>query len=189
MISEIKTMQRDLKLNQLYDSKVITVDISSFPSRLYFWWKKRRMIKYLLKKGYILTGSRALNCYLVNDRKVIDRKSKDWDFLVTKEQFIDICRDYKIYDFNFNSKSYRIDNHLMVFSGSYSSSETIVLPTTIELFIKDKLPDFVESNGVRFASLDSIIECKLELVEKNIEVEKHRIDLKSIYVNLHQNDI
>jgi hypothetical protein len=185
MIPEIKTMQRDLKLGQISGSNVITLDTKGLPSGLYFWWKKRKIIKSLLKKGYILSGSRALKCYRVNGNEVLNREARDWDFLVTKDQFMDICKEQGIYDFDFNAKSYQINKHLMAFANSYSS-DTIIVPTNIELFIKDTLPDYVEHDGIRFAKLSDIIDAKMDLMGRD---SKHKLDLNNIYVNVHGNDL
>lgn len=184
MIPEIKTLQRELKLGQISESNSITIDNKKgLPRNSYFWWKNRKIIKEFLKRGYILSGSRALNCYRVNGKSLLDRIPRDWDFLITKEQFIDICKENKIYDFDFNSKSYIIKKHFSVIHNSYGDN-TVLIPTEIELFIKDTLPESIEYNGMRFATLDGIIDCKLDLIDRNINPDKHRKDLNNIYVNI-----
>ncbi len=186
MIPEIKTLQRDLKLGQISETHSITVSKKGLPSNSYFWWKKRKIIKEFLKRGYVLSGSRALNCYRVNGKSILNRIPRDWDFLITREQFIDICKENKIYDFDFNAKSYTIKNHFSVIHNSYGD-DTILVPTEIELFIKDTMPEFIEHEGMRLATLDGIIDCKLDLIDKKISPEKHRMDLNNIYVNINSN--
>ena len=134
----------------------------------------------------ILCGSRALNCYRINGKKLLNRKPNDWDFLVTKDQFIEICRDYNIYDFDLTKSQYHLNKSLASFSTGYGG-ESHWFPCFIQLIIQDELPNSKESGGVRFASLENIIGAKMDLanpIAVNQRADsKHQRDINNIIVN------
>lgn len=65
--------------------------------------------------GAVLTGSMALQGYRWSGRRVIGRKSNDWDFLLTRSQLLEFFKREKIYDLDLDSKVYRINNSLFTF--------------------------------------------------------------------------
>jgi hypothetical protein len=103
------SLVRDIKLGITTGDYKITINTTDLLGTSYSIFKKRKIVKDILDRGIILVGSRALNCYRVNGKKVINRKPNDWDFVLTKDQFLEICRDYKIYDFDLSKSQYLLN--------------------------------------------------------------------------------
>ncbi len=178
----LEQLNRDYKLNSINRSFDVSIDTSKLFPMFYFLTKNRRILKDFIRRGFILTGSRALSCYRVNKKSILNRKPNDWDFLITKEQFLEVCRDYKVYDFDPKESTYTFNKSFMVIEGSYSGV-TNIMRFTSQLIIKDELPTYTIKNGIKIAELDSIINCKLEYVKTGHNKEKHRKDLNNIFLN------
>jgi len=83
---EMKSFVRDLNLNLLTNSTKIEIDPSKkYCDRFRWFMPNRKLIASIIKSGGVLTGSRALRCYKVNGEYILDRKTKDWDFVVTQD--------------------------------------------------------------------------------------------------------
>ena len=85
---------RDIKLNLLMSENTITIDPSKRKGKLTFLRPGYSLVKQLIKMGAIVTGSRALRCYKINDKQLFDRKPRDWDFLVTEKMAMKICDEH-----------------------------------------------------------------------------------------------
>ncbi len=174
------SMVRDIKLGITMGDYNISIDTNRLPGRFYYLLnRKRKVLKDLMSRGFILVGSRALSCYKINGVGVLDREPNDWDFVITRDQFLEICRDYKIYDFDLSKSAYHLNKSFATISGSYGDDSNI-FGCFIQLIIKDVLPNYIEKDGIRFASLDSIIESKMELKES-----KHKKDINNILLNIY----
>lgn len=185
-MTENNQLIRDLKLGITTGDYKVDIDIKNIPNKWYFIFnKKRKIIKYLFEKGAILTGSRALKCYKINNNFILNRNPNDWDFILSKNQFIQLCKDYNIYDFDLESNRYYLNKSFATFYDGYGGS-THLLPCKIQLIIQDELPQFIQKDSKKFASLTSIIESKIELsesCEREKERNKHKKDLNNIIVN------
>lgn len=169
---------RNLKLGITMGDYDVKFNIKKLPGFFYFlFFRKRKIINYLFNMGAVLTGSRALNCYSINDIELFNREPEDWDFLITREQFMKICKDHKIYDFDLKDGKYFLDKSFAVFE-DYGISRWF--PCLIQLVIVDSLEDYIEVSGKKFSTLTNIIDNKINLVHVH---QKHQKDLNNILVN------
>jgi len=175
------SISRDIKLGITTGEYDLTVHTDKLPGwKYYFFNKKRKIIKDLLKRGFLLTGSRALDCYKINNKELLNRKPNDWDFIVTKQQFLTLCKDYKIYNFSLSENQYLLDKSFATFYSGYGDN-SYWFPCLIQLIIKDDEVGYNEKDGIRFASLEEIITTKVNMCKNN---SKHRDDINNIIVNL-----
>lgn len=177
---------RDIKLG--IASNIYNIEINT--SELYpkYFFRKEKMIKDFISRGCILTGSRALKCYNINGRQILNRNPRDWDFIVTKDQFLNICRDYKIYDFDISENKHYLNKSFLTFYGDYGSENSHLFPCLIELIIKDEEEQFILKDGIKFALLQDIIESKLDMInDKKLHYhikDKYKKDINNIIVNI-----
>jgi hypothetical protein len=176
---------RDIKIGISNGDYKVSIDTNKLPN-LSFYLFKRKIVKDILDRGIILTGSRALVCYKVNGRYVFNRNPNDWDFVVNTNQFLEICRDYNIYDFDLTRSQYLLNRSLATFHTGYGG-ESHLFPCFIQLIIKDELQPYNEVNGIRFATLESILESKLDICRNSSwdypSDSKHQRDINNIIVN------
>lgn len=175
---------RDIKL-KLINSDV-TINTSELPGAFYFIFK-RRLIKDLLKIG-ILTGSRALKCYRIDGKKIINRKCNDWDFILSEKELIEFFRDNKIFNFELGRAEYYITHSLMTFYGDYGSSDIEIIPCKINIFVKN-CDNFIKKDGIKFATLPEIIDSKVKSSKDMTKTSdfrvKHRNDINNIFLNIY----
>lgn len=171
------SLVRDLKLGMAtgdYDVKLNTSNL--FPL---FPFGRKKFLKSILNNGAVLIGSRALLCYKINGHSIMNRKPNDWDFVMSESNFLDFCKDHKIYDFDLSKSSYQMNKSLATFIGSYSESHWF--PCPIQIVIREEEEPYNEKDGIKFSKLDSIIENKIKLSNDH----KHFVDINNIMVNLH----
>jgi hypothetical protein len=127
--------------------------------------------------GAIVTGSRALRCYKINDKQLFDRKPRDWDFLVTEQMAMKICDEHGV---TYEDGSITVLKQMILFRDTcYGDSR--YFPTDIQLIIKDELPEYREVDGIRFSELSHIIDEKHKLVSTyRNSMNKHDEDLRQI---------
>ena len=168
---------RDIKLNLLMSENSITIDTSRRKGKLTFLRPGYGLVKQLIKMGAIVTGSRALRCYKINDKQLFDRKPRDWDFLVTEKMAMKICDEHGT---TYKDGSIMVLKQMILFRDSiYGDSRCI--PTDIQLIIKDELPEYREVDGIRFSELSHIIDEKYKLVSNyHNSMNKHDKDLRQI---------
>ena len=181
-MNENLSLIRDLKLGISVGDYQPSIDLNELPGKWYYFLRKRKIIKYLFDNGAVLTGSRALKCYDIKGKKLINRNPNDWDFLVTKDQFIKLCEDYKIYDFDLNENKYYLDKSFSTMKDSYGSVSR-VFPCLIQLIIVTELNNYIEKDNKKFSKLTSIIDYKIKLINESCDVDKHQKDLNNILVN------
>lgn len=174
----MKDLIRDIKLGISTGDYNVSIDTSKMASNHYFFFKKRKMIKDIFRVGAVLVGSRALKCYSINGNSLIDRKPNDWDFVITENQFLQLCQEYKIYDFDRSKNKYYLNRSFVTLNSGYGDS--YIFPCHIQLIIKDSLTPYFEKDGFRIATLENILESKSDLSGDS----KHRYDLNNILVNL-----
>ena len=169
---------RDIKLNLLMSDYKITINPTLRMSRFAFLRPGYKLIKNLTEMGAVLTGSRALKCYLINDKPLFDRKPNDWDFIVTEKMAMKICDEHGItsYDIKPGKFIIPIGKNLILLRGSYG--DTRIMPTNIQLIVKDELPSYKEVNSIKIAELSYIIDEKYKLISKY--ENKHDHDLRQI---------
>jgi len=181
-MNENLSIIRDLKLGISVGDYQPSIDLNQLPGKWYYLSRKRKIIKYLFDNGAVLTGSRALKCYDIKGKNLLNRNPRDWDFLITQDQFIKLCEDYKIYDFDLNQNEYYLDKSFVTMIDSYGSVSRI-FPCLIQLVIVPELNNFIEKDEKRLSTLTSIIDYKIKLISESCDVDKHQEDLNNILVN------
>src|SRR5574343_1043952 len=175
---------RNIKLGLIQNQWDIKLDASKKCHPLYFLRPKSTLVKQILPQGSILTGSSALKCYSINNRPILDRSPDDWDLIITEDMLIKLC-DGIIPGININEKDINLIKSTLLFTGYGNDDVTYVLPTKIHLIVKDELPEYNFSKGIKVAKLEHIIETKIALYEGKGEFYKHRNSNKHL-VDLHR---
>jgi hypothetical protein len=183
-VATIKSHIRDINLNLLTNEYNIKYDISK---RYGIWQRFKKnweLIKYVTKIGGVLTGSRALNCFIIEKKQLFKRKPDDFDFLITEEMMYKIAEKFNI-QWNLTDKVISVKKQLWTSYESYSDRCTRRGAVDVHLIIKDNLSDFIEQDGVRLASFSSIVSEKLWFIDnlKKDNARKHFTDLTRIAIN------
>jgi len=93
--SEIKKFVRDLNLNLITINHKIQINSKKRHNDKISWFMpSRNLISYIIKVGGVLSGSRALRCYKINGNYILDRRTKDWDFIVDQDMAFKICEKF-----------------------------------------------------------------------------------------------
>lgn len=173
-IDDMKSLVRDLNLNLLMKENKITLDPKKrYDSKINWFMPNRKLIKSIIKFGGVLTGSRAIACYKLNNKQLLDRKTKDWDFIVTLDIAFKIFEKFNIDSIPVSGKVISIKDQWRYVHPAYSDSYR-VRPVDVQILIKDNLPEYINSDGVRFASLGYCLNEKINMID-DLRVE---IDLK-----------
>lgn len=184
-----KSLSRDIKIGISTGEYKVSVDTNNLFNDFFFIVNhKRKIIKFLFEIGAVLTGSRALDCYRINNKRIFNRKPKDWDFILTKKQFFKLCDKYKIYDFDIDRSSYFLNKSFATFSDGYGV-DSYLFPCLIQIIIKDD-EGYEEFNNMRFSKLENIINSKISLSDKPINLKESFISYKRLESSKkHINDI
>ena len=178
--NEIKGWVRDLNMSLVMGEYDIRVDKSKRKDKIQWMKPNYKLIKYVTKVGGVLSGSRAIKCYSVNGKQILDRKTNDWDFIITTDMAFKICNHFgMVYDLsNFIS----IEKQRWTYDFSYGGgNETRVHPVDVHLIVKDELPDYTEIKGVRIANLSYCLNSKVEMMDVDKKQKfKHKEDLLQI---------
>jgi hypothetical protein len=168
-VKEIKTFVRDINLTLLSTSKKVDVDISRrYCDKIRLFMPNRKLVKYVTEIGGVLTGSRALRCFKIDDKQMFDRPSKDWDFVVTSEMAFNICNKFNISIIPGVDKVISIKGQRYWRHPAYSDAYRVG-PVDVQLIIKDELPGYKEVKGVRIANFGYTIAQKSIMIEEMIE--------------------
>ena len=168
-VTEIKTFVRDINLTLLSSSKKVDVDISKrYCDKIRLFMPNRKLIKYVTDIGGVLTGSRALRCFKIDGKQMFDRRSKDWDFVVTTEMAFNICNKFDISVIPGVDKVISIKGQRHWRHPAYSDSYRVG-PVDVQLIIKDELPGYKEIKGVRIANFGYTIAQKSIMIDEMIE--------------------
>ena len=125
----------------------------------------RKLISSIIKAGGVLTGSRSLRCYKVNGEHILDRRTKDWDFVVTQDIAFKICAQYNIDTIPGIDKVISVKNQRAWRHPAYSDSYRVG-PVDVQMIIKEELPEFQEVNGIRFSSLSYVLNEKVKMIDE-----------------------
>lgn len=180
---------RDIKLDLLTNKIKLEVSPPKIGGLFSFARPGNKVVKDLLDSGAVLTGSRAIKCYKVNNREVLDRRCDDWDFIVDEKTLFKICDKYNVSKDISRDKSgdyyAPIRNELVRFTHSYGD-DIRVLKTNITLICKDE-PGFIETKLGKIANLAYILDekSKLSMSDSGGYDNKHDIDLKQIITRLY----
>ena len=150
-----------------------------------FLMPNRKLIKYITELGGVLVGSRAIRCYSIGSMSMLDRSSKDWDFVVTKSQAFKICERFDIQHIPDLDKIISVKNQRFWRHPDYASSYRVGA-VDVQMIIRDELPDYNEVDGVRISEFSSNVREKIALIDSltinSDELEKHIADMTQLII-------
>jgi hypothetical protein len=184
---------RDMNLEILTNYPEIKIDISKrYFNKFRLFYPNRKLINYVTKIGGVLTGSRAIRCFTIDDKPILERKVKDWDFIVTLDMAFKICDDMKLDRIPKVDEILSIKNQRMWRHPDYEESYRVG-PVDVQLIVREELPDYTEINGVRISNFGYSVSQKISLVtdlQRNLSnsrevdenYEKHLSDLREMII-------
>lgn len=165
-LSEIKSFVRDLNLNLITSATKIEINSSKrYCDKIRWFMPNRKLISSIIEEGGVLTGSRALRCFKVNGEYILDRRTKDWDFVVTQDIAFKICSQYNINIIPGIDKVISVKNQRAWRHPAYSDSYRVG-PVDVQMIIKEELPEYQEVNGIRFSSLSYVLNEKVKMIDE-----------------------
>jgi hypothetical protein len=171
---EMKSFVRDLNLNLITSNQNIEIDITKrYNDKIRWFMPNRNLISYIIECGGVLTGSRALRCYKINDHYLLDRRTKDWDFIITQDMAFKICERFDIDMIPNIDKVISIKNQRAWRHPAYSASYRVG-PVDVQMIIKEELPEYTEINGIRISSLPYILNEKVKVIDELYDIVQNR---------------
>lgn len=186
---------RDINLDILMNCPDVKIDTSKrFYNRFRLFYPSRKIIKYVTKIGGVLTGSRAIRCYTISGKPILERKVDDWDFVVTLDMAFKICADMGIEEIPKIGEVISVKNERWWVHPSYSDSYRVG-PVDVQLIVKEELPDYTEIGGVGIANFGYSISQKIGMASElsnsifggipkheTEQYNKHISDMKEIII-------
>ena len=171
---EMKSFVRDLNLNLITSNQNIEIDITKrYNDKIRWFMPNRNLISYIIECGGVLTGSRALRCYKINGDYILDRRTKDWDFIITQDMAFKICERFDIDMIPNIDKVISIKNERAWRHPAYSESYRVG-PVDVQMIIKEELPEYTEINGIRISSLPYILNEKVKVIDELYDIVQNR---------------
>ena len=166
LLTDMKSFVRDLNLNLITSNQKIEIDITKrYNDKIRWFMPNRNLIAYIIECGGVLTGSRALRCYMVNGNQILDRRTKDWDFIITQDMAFKICERFDIDMIPNIDKVISIKRQRRYVHPAYSESFRIG-PVDVQMIIKEELPEYTEINGIRISSLPYVLNEKVKIIDE-----------------------
>lgn len=162
-LNEIKAYMRDINLDILMNCPDVKIDISKrYYNRFRLFYPSRKLIKYVTKIGGVLTGSRAIRCYTIEGKPILERRVNDWDFIVTLDMAFKICADMELDEIPRLGDTISIKNQRMWRHPEYQDSYRVGV-VDVQLIVQEELPDFTEIDGVRITNFGYSVSQKIGL--------------------------
>jgi hypothetical protein len=191
-LKDIKSFVRDLNLNLITSNQNIEIDITKrYNDKIRWFMPNRNLIAYIIECGGVLTGSRALRCYMVNGNQILDRRTKDWDFIITQDMAFKICERFDIDIIPNIDKVISIKNQRAWRHPTYSEAYRVGA-VDVQMIIKEELPEYTEVNGIRISSLSYILNEKVKMIDglyqgasntkEREEISKHIEDMTRLII-------
>ena len=154
---------RDINLEILMNSPDVKIDVSKrYYNKFRLFYPSRKLIKYVTNIGGVLTGSRAIRCYTISGKPILERRVNDWDFIVTIDMAFKICADMGIEEIPQVDGVISIKNQRRWAHPSYQDAYRVG-PVDVQLIVKEELPDYTEIDGVRIANFGYSVSQKIGL--------------------------
>lgn len=188
-ISEIRTFLRDFKIQEVMQETGNQFQILE-PKKSFwsFLWRGNKTKEQLNSLGGIVTGSRALSMYRFNGEPIITRKSRDWDYLLDKRSFMKFCGLNNLTDLKYEHDriTLNLTTGYYIFDAGYGSHDPRYLfRHDFDIIAKEQMPLHIQVGEYRVATLESIIEEKLKIIENDKwEAGKHLSDCIQIMSKL-----
>ena len=163
-LNELKAYLRDINLEILMENPDVKIDISKrYYNKFRLFYPSRKLIKYTTNIGGVLVGSRAIRCFTINDKPILERRVNDWDFIVTLDMAFKICDDIGIEEIPKIGGVISIKNQRRWSHPAYSDSYRVG-PVDVQLIVTEELPDYTEIDGVRISNFGYSVSQKIGLV-------------------------
>jgi hypothetical protein len=160
-LNEIKAYMRDINLEILMNCQDVKIDISKrYYNKFRLFYPSRKLIKYTTDIGGVLAGSRAIRCFTIDGKPILERRVNDWDFIVTLDMAFKICNDMEIEEIPQIDGVISIKNQRRWAHPSYQDAYRVG-PVDVQLIVKEELPDYTEIEGVRIANFGYSISQKI----------------------------
>jgi len=161
MLNTIKAYMRDINLDILMNCPDVKIDISKrYNNKFRLFYPSRKLIKYTTDIGGVLVGSRAIRCFTIDGKPILERRVSDWDFIVTLDMAFKICDDMEIEEIPQIDGIISIKNQRRWAHPSYQDTYRVG-PVDVQLIVKEELPDYNEIDGVRIANFGYSISQKI----------------------------
>ena len=191
-LKDIKSFIRDLNLNLITDNQKIEIDITKrYNDKIRWLMPNRNLISYIIECGGVLTGSRALRCFKVNNQYLLDRRTKDWDFIITQDMAFKICERFDIDIIPNIGEVISVKRERRYVHPAYSDSYRVG-PVDVQMIIKEELPEYAEVNGIRISSLSYVLNEKVRIIDglyqvtsntkEREELSKHLEDMTRLII-------
>ena len=157
---------RDINLDILMNCQDVKIDVSKrYYNKFRLFYPSRKLIKYTTNIGGVLVGSRAIRCFTISGKSILERKVDDWDFIVTLDMAFKICADMGIDEIPQVDNVISVSNQRMWRHPDYSDAYRVG-PVDVQLIIKEELPDYTEIDGVRIANFGYSVSQKIGLISE-----------------------
>jgi hypothetical protein len=164
--NELKAYLRDINLEILMESPDVKIDISKrYYNKFRLFYPSRKLIKYTTNIGGVLVGSRAIRCFTINGKPILERRVNDWDFIVTLDMAFKICADMGIEEIPKIGGVISVKNQRRWAHPSYQDAYRVG-PVDVQLIVTEELPDYTEVDGVRIANFGYSISQKIGLTSE-----------------------
>lgn len=193
-LNEIKAYMRDINLDILMNCPNVKIDISKrYYNKFRLFYPSRKLIKYVTNIGGVLTGSRAIRCYTIEGKPILERKVNDWDFIVTLDMAFKICADMGIEEIPQIGGVISIKNQRRWAHPSYEDSYRVG-PVDVQLIVSESLPEYTEIDGVRISNFGYSVSQKIGMTtelesrlngrtgEIQEQYSKHISDMKEMII-------
>lgn len=140
--------------------------------------KRKKLVEDILNCGAVFCGSKLLYKTSIHNKKFLNRKPSDWDFIVTEPILYKITSEVLI----LNKKGNGVYTHNLIDGGVYGHGSS-----DIDIILVDELPkDLHDFKGQMWSNpLDTYL-AKIDLYEKNISRWKHLSDIRYFYYTFAQ---
>jgi hypothetical protein len=170
----MKSFVRDLNLNLITSNQNIEIDTTKrYNDKIRWFMPNRNLISYIIECGGVLTGSRALRCYKINGDYILDRRTKDWDFIITQDMAFKICERFDIDMIPNIDKVISIKNQRAWRHPTYSEAYRVGA-VDVQMIIKEELPEYTEINSIRISSLPYILNEKVKVIDELYDIVQNR---------------
>ena len=177
-LNEIKAYMRDINLDILMNCPDVKIDISKrYYNKFRLFYPSRKLIKYVTEIGGVLTGSRAIRCYTIGGKPILERRVNDWDFIVTLDMAFKICADMGIDEIPQVDNVISIKNQRMWRHPDYSEAYRVG-PVDVQLIVKEELPEYNEMQGVRISNFGYSVSQKIGLtsdLQNRVQNKSNRV--------------
>jgi len=198
-LSDIKSYIRDVNLELLTQDLQLTITPKRRYNNLFhFRMPNGKLVDFVTQLGGVLTGSKALRCYNHEGIYLLDRKSCDWDFIITVDMAFKIFEKFKINTIPKCGEVASIQNQRFWRHPDYEDAYRVG-PVDVHLFIRDELPAYNEISNIRFSTVTQIVNSKVKTVEDlydyrdstntsnyiNENIHKHLTDLRQTIIKFY----